>query len=107
MNHGPEKTPHSDPDRPHGENAGPGESGPLEPAPPTSVDSEVTEDPDERGPGAEAPSDPVVKAPADGDADTETGADARTETADDDTRTDTAAPAPGAGKAPGDGPDEP
>ncbi|WP_318197489.1 hypothetical protein [Streptomyces sp. MCL20-2] len=117
VNHGPEKTPHSDPDRPHGENAGPGESGPLEPAPPTSVDSEVTEDPDERDPGAEAPSDPVAKAPADGDADadtetgddrrTETGAEARTETADDDTRTDTAAPAPGAGKAPGDGPDEP
>ncbi|MEU8597909.1 hypothetical protein AB0D07_30160 [Streptomyces globisporus] len=98
VNHGPEKTPHTDPDRPQGENAGPGESGPPEPAPPASVDSESTEDPDERDPGAEAPVDPAaeapadggaeppaVKAPADGDAAAgkETGADARTDTADD------------------------
>ncbi|MFE6915243.1 hypothetical protein [Streptomyces rubiginosohelvolus] len=104
VNHGPEKTPHTDPDRPQGESAGPGESGPPEPAQPASVDSESTEDPDERDPGAKAPadaetpadvapSDPAAKAPADGDADagtesgadarTGTGADARTEAADD------------------------
>ncbi|MGW3331690.1 hypothetical protein ACWDF9_14210 [Streptomyces rubiginosohelvolus] len=94
VNHGPEKTPHTDPDRPQGENAGPGESGPPEPAPPASVDGESSEDPDERDLGAEAPVDPAseapaggdaetpaVKAPADGDADagTESGEDARTE----------------------------
>ncbi|MEW2211167.1 hypothetical protein AB0895_01720 [Streptomyces globisporus] len=98
VNHGPEKTPHTDPDRPQGENAGPGESGPPEPAPPASVDSESTEDPDERDPGAEAPVDPAAEAPADGGAEPpavkapadgaaaagkETGADARTDTADD------------------------
>lgn len=121
VNHGPEKTPHTDPDRPQGENADPGESGPPEPAQPASVDSEPTEDPDERDPGAEAPADggvepPAVKAPADGAAaaGTGTGADARTDTADDaaavtetgdDTRTETAATtAPGAGTAPGDTP---
>ncbi|MFC8654191.1 hypothetical protein ACFUCT_03135 [Streptomyces parvus] len=97
VNHGPEKTPHTDPDRPQGENAGPGESGPQEPAPPASADSESTEDPDERAPAAEAPVDAGAEAPADGDADavTDTGADACTETA---------PTAPGAGKAPGDGP---
>ncbi len=110
VNHGPEKTPHTDPDRPQGENAGPGDSGPPEPAPPASVDSESTEDPDERDPepptatpdpapqalagaGAEAPADGAADActeTADGadartetaDAGTETGADARTDTAD-------------------------
>ncbi|MEV8449783.1 hypothetical protein [Streptomyces parvus] len=121
MNHGPEKTPHTDPDRPQGENAGPGESGPQEPAPPASADSESTEDPDERAPAAEAPVNPGAEAPVDGDAGagtgsgvdavTETGADARTETGADartetgaDARTETAPTAPGAGKAPGDGP---
>ncbi|MFF7958410.1 MULTISPECIES: hypothetical protein [Streptomyces] len=93
VNHGPEKTPHTDPDRPPSENAGPGESGPPEPAPPASADGESIEDPDERDPGAEAPADPAAEAPADagaaapadGDADagTESGADARTEAADD------------------------
>ncbi|MFK0184757.1 hypothetical protein ACIQV1_11145 [Streptomyces rubiginosohelvolus] len=101
VNHGPEKTPHTDPDRPPSENAGPGESGPPEPAPPASADGESTEDPDERDPGAEAPVDAAAEAPADapaeapadagaeapadGDADagTESGADARTEAADD------------------------
>ncbi|MFJ3998514.1 hypothetical protein ACIPYP_18900 [Streptomyces parvus] len=92
MNHGPEKTPHADPDRPQGDNAGPGESGPQEPAAPASADSESTEDPDER-------------APADGDADagTDSGVDAVTETGAD-ARTETVPTAPGAGKAPGDGP---
>ncbi|SCF57252.1 hypothetical protein [Streptomyces sp. Cmuel-A718b] len=121
VNHGPEKTPHTDPDRPQGENAGPGESGPQEPAPPASADSESTEDPDERAPAAEAPVNPGAEAPADGDADagtgsgvdavTETGADAVTDTGADartdtgaDARTETAPTAPGAGKAPGDGP---
>ncbi|MFF2222594.1 hypothetical protein ACFVV7_04700 [Streptomyces globisporus] len=120
VNHGPEKTPHTDPDRPQGENAGPGESGPPEPAPPASVDSESTEDPDERDPGAEAPVDPAAgtETGADArtetadDAGTETGADVRTDNADnavteagDDTRTETAAAtAPGAGKAPRDTP---
>ncbi|WP_107472801.1 hypothetical protein [Streptomyces sp. Tue 6075] len=119
MNHGPEKTPHTDPDRPQGENAGPGESGPPEPESPASVDSESTEDPDERDPAAEAPADAGAEAPADGDAGadsgvdavTETGADARTETGADavtetgaDAVTETAFTAPGAGKAPGDGP---
>ncbi|MEV7643606.1 hypothetical protein AB0O32_27105 [Streptomyces rubiginosohelvolus] len=101
VNHGPEKTPHTDPDRPPSENAGPGESGPPEPAPPASADGESIEDPDERDPGAEAPADPAAEAPADagaeapadagaeapvdGDAEagTESGADARTEAADD------------------------
>ncbi|MGQ4726978.1 hypothetical protein ACUN3E_04875 [Streptomyces sp. Ju416(a)] len=113
VNHGPEKTPHTDPDRPRGENAGPGESGPPEPAPPASVDSGSTEDPDERDPAAEAPVDHGAGAPADGDADagTDSGADAVTDTGVDartDTgavaRTETATTAPGAGKAPGDGP---
>ncbi|MCT6775159.1 hypothetical protein LXH09_00680 [Streptomyces sp. CS7] len=130
VNHGPEKTPHTDPDRPRSESAGPGESGPPQPAPPASVDGESVEDPDERDPGAEAPADGDADAGAESgtdarteaaddagtetgaDARTETGADARTETADDavtetgdDTRTETAATtAPGAGKAPGDGP---
>lgn len=89
VNHGPEKTPHTDPDRPQGENAGPGESGPQEPAPPASADSESTEDPDERAPAAEAPVDAGAEAPADGDADA---------------GTETAPTATGAGKAPGDGP---
>ncbi|WP_097970224.1 hypothetical protein [Streptomyces sp. gb14] len=107
VNHGPEKTPHTDPDRPPSENAGPGESGPPEPAPRASADGASIEDPDERDPGAEAPVDPAaeapadgdaetpaVKAPADGDADagTESGADARTE-AGDDARTETGADA--------------
>ncbi|WP_239477324.1 hypothetical protein [Streptomyces sp. CS147] len=113
VNHGPEKTPHTDPDRPQGENAGPGESGPPEPAPPASVDSESTEDPDERAPAAEAPVNPGAEAPADGDADagtdgdadavTDTGVDARTDTGAD-ARTETAPTATGAGRAPGDGP---
>ncbi|MEU7327608.1 hypothetical protein ABZ668_03305 [Streptomyces parvus] len=105
MNHGPEKTPHTDPDRPQGENAGPGESGPQEPAPPASADSESTEDPDERAPAAEAPVDAGAEAPVDGDADAGTGSgvDAVTETGAD-ARTETAPTAPGAGKAPGDGP---
>ncbi|MBK3542804.1 hypothetical protein [Streptomyces sp. MBT60] len=102
VNHGPEKTPHTDPDRPPSENAGPGESGPPEPAPPASADGESTEDPDERDPGAEAPVDPAAEAPADAgaeapadggaDAGTESGADARTEAADD-ARTETGADA--------------
>ncbi|MFF4945691.1 hypothetical protein [Streptomyces rubiginosohelvolus] len=107
VNHGPEKTPHTDPDRPPSENAGPGESGPPEPAPPASADGESTEDPDERDPGAEAPAaeapaDAGAEAPADGGADagtesgadarTGTGADARTEAADD-ARTETGADA--------------
>ncbi|MGW6651744.1 hypothetical protein AMK23_20750 [Streptomyces sp. CB02130] len=85
VNHGPEKTPHTDPDRPRSESAGPGESGPPEPAPPASVDGESVEDPDERDPGAETPVGPAAEAPADGDADarTGTGADARADTADD------------------------
>ncbi|WP_435856514.1 hypothetical protein [Streptomyces parvus] len=105
VNHGPEKTPHTDPDRPQGENAGPGESGPQEPAPPASADSESTEDPDERAPAAEAPVDAGAEAPVDGDADAGTGSgvDAVTETGAD-ARTETAPTAPGAGKAPGDGP---
>ncbi|MGW1338421.1 hypothetical protein ACWD7B_29440 [Streptomyces rubiginosohelvolus] len=87
VNHGPEKTPHTDPDRPPSENAAPGESGPPEPAPPASADGESIEDPDERDPGAEAPAaeapaDAGAEAPADGGADagTESGADARTGT---------------------------
>ncbi|MZG02180.1 hypothetical protein [Streptomyces sp. SID5614] len=107
VNHGPEKTPHTDPDGPPSENAGPGESGPPEPAPHASADGASIEDPDERDPGAEAPVEPAaeapaggdaetpaVKAPADGDADpgTESGADARTEAADD-ARTETGADA--------------
>ncbi|WP_097943419.1 hypothetical protein [Streptomyces sp. ms115] len=94
VNHGPEKTPHTDPDRPPSENAGPGESGPPEPAPPASADSESVEDPDERDPGAEAPVDPAAEAPADAGAEApaDGGADARTEAADD-ARTETGADA--------------
>ncbi|KFK90108.1 hypothetical protein IX27_03510 [Streptomyces sp. JS01] len=92
VNHGPEKTPHTDPDRPPSENAAPGESGPPEPAPPASADGESIEDPDERDPAAEAPADAGAEAPVDGDADagTESGADARTGTGAD-ARTETGA----------------
>ncbi|MFB8139826.1 hypothetical protein [Streptomyces parvus] len=118
MNHGPEKTPHTDPDRPQGESAGPGESGPPEPAPPARMDSEPAEDPDERDPGTAsatpdtapadaASSDPVAEAPTDAGTGAETGADARTETADDAcTETTAATTGPGAGKATATGPDD-
>ncbi len=133
VNHGPEKTPHTDPDdRPHAESAGPGQSETPEPAPPERVDNEAAEDPDERDPAerdagtASAPADaehtdPADTAPADADAGTETDGDARTDTdadagteTDADTRTETAARsgektaegnAPG--KAPRDAPEAP
>ncbi|MEU6957564.1 hypothetical protein [Streptomyces sp. NPDC045714] len=73
VNHGPEKTPHTDPDRPHDGSTGPEPGDTPEPAPPARVDNEAAEDPDERDPGtAEAAADA-------GDAgDTETAADAGT-----------------------------
>nr|WP_176735182.1 hypothetical protein [Streptomyces sp. EN27] len=117
VNDGPEKTPHTDPDRSQGEGEGSGESGAPEPdSPPARVDSESAEDPDERDPGPKAASptvsDPAAKAPADAasadpvaeaPADAGSDADARTE-AGKDARTETAAAGPGAGRAPGDGP---
>ncbi|RPK93879.1 hypothetical protein [Streptomyces sp. ADI98-10] len=47
VNHGPEKTPHTDPDRPHDGSAGPEPGRTPEPAPPARVDDETGEDPDE------------------------------------------------------------
>ncbi|MEU3056633.1 hypothetical protein [Streptomyces griseus] len=56
MNHGPEKTPHTDPDRPHAGSAGPEPDETPDPAPPERADHGAGEDPDERdaGPGAGA-----------------------------------------------------
>ncbi|WP_432816362.1 hypothetical protein [Streptomyces anulatus] len=67
MNHGPEKTPHTDPDRPHEGSAGPAPGETPEPAPPARVDSEVAEDPDGQDPGrgtAEAAADTGTDAAA-------------------------------------------
>ncbi|MFH9197508.1 hypothetical protein ACH4KO_08530 [Streptomyces anulatus] len=67
VNHGPEKTPHTDPDRPHEGSAGPEPGETPEPAPPARVDSEVAEDPDGQGPGrgtAEAAADTGTDAAA-------------------------------------------
>ncbi|MFJ1782835.1 hypothetical protein ACIOML_00805 [Streptomyces anulatus] len=67
MNHGPEKTPHTDPDRPHGGSAVPEPGQTPEPAPPARVDSEVAEDPDGQDPGrgtAEAAADTGTEAAA-------------------------------------------
>ncbi|KPL31489.1 hypothetical protein JI76_20255 [Streptomyces anulatus] len=99
MNHGPEKTPHTDPDRPHEGSAGPEPGETPEPAPPARVDSEVAEDPDGQGPGrgtAEAAADTGTDAaeePAEAAAETAAGKD-----------TDTASgsnTASGSGKDPG------
>ncbi|MFE6980459.1 hypothetical protein [Streptomyces griseus] len=56
VNHGPEKTPHTDPDRPHAGSAGPEPDETPDPAPPERADHGSGEDPDERdaGPGAGA-----------------------------------------------------
>ncbi|MFD6473721.1 hypothetical protein ACFWEH_09470 [Streptomyces anulatus] len=78
VNHGPEKTPHTDPDRPHEGSAGPEPGETPEPAPPARVDSEVAEDPDGQGPGrgtAEAAADTGAEAAA------ETAAGKETDTA--------------------------
>ncbi|WP_330322410.1 hypothetical protein [Streptomyces anulatus] len=94
VNHGPEKTPHTDPDRPHEGSAGPEPGETPEPAPPARVDSEVAEDPDGQGPGRG-----TAEAAAD------TGADAAAETAAG-KDTDTASgsnTASGSGKDPGSG----
>ncbi|WP_063804622.1 hypothetical protein [Streptomyces anulatus] len=99
VNHGPEKTPHTDPDRPHEGSAGPEPGETPEPAPPARVDSEVAEDPDGQGPGrgtAEAAADTGTDAaeePAEAAAETAAGKD-----------TDTASgsnTASGSGKDPG------
>ncbi|MFI7289972.1 hypothetical protein ACIBRY_25485 [Streptomyces anulatus] len=68
VNHGPEKTPHTDPDRPHGGSAGPEPGETPEPTPPARADNEAAEDPDEQDPG-------TPEATAD-TADTETAAGA-------------------------------
>lgn len=84
VNHGPEKTPHTDPDRPHEGSAGPEPGETPEPAPPARVDSEVTEDPDGQGPGrgtAEAAADTGTDAaeePAEAAAETAAGKDTDT-----------------------------
>ncbi|MFF0506767.1 hypothetical protein ACFYUH_24610 [Streptomyces fimicarius] len=56
MNHGPEKTPHTDPDRPPAGSAGPEPDETPDPAPPERAAHGTGEDPDERdaGPGAGA-----------------------------------------------------
>ncbi|UPT43561.1 hypothetical protein [Streptomyces sp. WAC00303] len=67
VNHGPEKTPHTDPDRPHEGSAVPEPGETPEPAPPARVDSEVAEDLDGQGPGrgtAEAAADTGTDAAA-------------------------------------------
>ncbi|WP_405502485.1 hypothetical protein [Streptomyces anulatus] len=51
VNHGPEKTPHTDPDRPHEGSAVPEPGETPEPALPARADSEVAEEPDGQGPG--------------------------------------------------------
>lgn len=77
VNHGPEKTPHTDPDRPHGGSAVPEPGETPEPAPPARVDGEVAEDPDGQGPGrgtAEAAAEPAeAAAETAAGKDTETG----------------------------------
>ncbi|MFJ9112130.1 hypothetical protein [Streptomyces sp. NPDC102283] len=115
VNHGPEKTPHTDPDRPHGGSTGPEPGETPEPTSPARVDNEAAEDSDERDPGtaetaadaetAEAAADSETETTADSvtetaaDSVTETAADSVTETAADaDTETDAEAdPAPGEG----------
>ncbi|MGW1297118.1 hypothetical protein [Streptomyces sp. NPDC002533] len=74
VNHGPEKTPHTDPDRPQGESAAPGEAEPPEQAPPAGAEAQAAGE--AQAPAGEA------QAPTGGDAGggTESGADARTET---------------------------
>lgn len=65
VNHGPEKTPHTDPDRPHEESAVPEPGETPEPAPPARADSEVAEEPDGQDPGrgtAEAAADTGTEA---------------------------------------------
>ncbi|WP_103534711.1 hypothetical protein [Streptomyces sp. SM11] len=47
MNHGPEETPHTGPDRPYGGSAGPGPGETPEPARPVLVEYEAGEEPDE------------------------------------------------------------
>ncbi|WP_406189244.1 hypothetical protein OH791_17640 [Streptomyces anulatus] len=87
VNHGPEKTPHTDPDRPHEGSAVPEPGETPEPAPPARVDSEVAEDPDGQGPGrgtAEAAADTGTDAaaePAEPAAETAAGKDADTASA--------------------------
>ncbi|MFD7669819.1 hypothetical protein [Streptomyces anulatus] len=88
VNHGPEKTPHTDPDRPHEGSAGPEPGETPEPAPPARVDSEVAEDPDGQGPGrgtAEAAADTGAEAAAETaagkDTDTASGSDTASDTA--------------------------
>ncbi|MEU9931661.1 hypothetical protein [Streptomyces anulatus] len=87
VNHGPEKTPHTDPDRPHEGSAVPEPGETPEPAPPARVDSEVAEDLDGQGPGrgtAEAAADTGTDAaaePAEPAAETAAGKDADTASA--------------------------
>lgn len=60
VNHGPEKTPHTDPDRPHDGSTGPEPGETPEPAPPARADNEAAEDPDERDPGTAQGDDDLV-----------------------------------------------
>ncbi|MFD4172450.1 MSCRAMM family adhesin [Streptomyces anulatus] len=121
VNHGPEKTPHTDPDRPHEGSAGPEPGETPEPASPARVDSEVAEDPDGQGPGqgtAEAATDTGTEA-AEGAAEAAEAAQEATEAAEgtaagkdpasgSDTASGSTAPAPGSGSgkdpAPASGP---
>lgn len=84
VNHGPEKTPHTDPDRPHEGSAVPEPGETPEPAPPARVDSEVAEDLDGQGPGrgtAEVAADTGTDAEAEPAAETAAGKDADTASA--------------------------
>ncbi|MGW6283649.1 hypothetical protein [Streptomyces sp. NPDC055107] len=116
VNHGPEKTPHTDPDHPHGGSTGPEPGETPEPTSPARVENEAAEDPDERDPGTAeavadaggtetaADSDAETGTAADSDADTETAAVTET-AAEADTET-AAAPAEGTASAPGKAPDK-
>ncbi|NEB38050.1 hypothetical protein [Streptomyces sp. SID14515] len=98
VNHGPEKTPHTDPDRPHAGSAGPEPDETPDPAPPERADHGAGEDPDERDP---RPAGTTADADAGADTDTHSGADAGTPSgtdADTETAANTAAKA-GSGTA--------
>ncbi|MFI0930653.1 hypothetical protein ACH4RG_02780 [Streptomyces sp. NPDC021019] len=100
VNHGPEKTPHTDPERPHDGRTGPEPGEAPEPTPPARADNEAAEDPDEQDPGtAEAAADASTGRAAAADTaaggTSETSADCASE-----------APADGASETPADGASE-
>ncbi|WP_097868180.1 hypothetical protein [Streptomyces sp. rh34] len=106
VNHGPEKTPHTDPDRPHGGSAGSEPDATPETVPPAGADSEAAEDPDERDPGtAEAAADAHTDPSTDTDSDAETVVSAETADADETGSSTDTGRAPGSGRSSA-GPDD-